>query len=153
VLTFGFWVWVILAILLGVAEMLSGGFFMLPFAVGAAVAAAIALAGLPLPWQLVGFAVTAGIALVLARVYMARHNAGPSQQLAGNRLIGKTGIVLTELNPVADTGIVRVDREQWRAEPSTNATVPEGARVTVTAVEGAHLVVAPVLEEPSELDA
>jgi membrane protein implicated in regulation of membrane protease activity len=149
-LTVNFWAWVIIAVLLGIGEMVTGGLFMLPFALGAAVAAAITLTGAALVWQLLGFAATTGAAYVLIRFYLVRHNASPSQPLAGNRMIGKTGVVLKALDPVADTGIVRVDREQWRAEPDEHVAVPEGTRVTVIAVEGAHLVVRPTSPEPMQ---
>ena len=47
---------------------------------------------------------------------------------------------MSELDP---TGIVRAHREQWSARASAG-TIPEGARVRVTGVQGLTLVVEPL---------
>ena len=147
VTTFNFWGWVILAILLGVAEILTGGFFMLPFACGAVVAAIITLTGATLLWQLVGFAATTGAAFVVARIYLARHNASPTQPIAGNRLIDQTGIVTHAIDPTTGAGMVRVNRERWRADSGDSTSIPEGANVRVTAIVGTHVIVEPISNE------
>jgi membrane protein implicated in regulation of membrane protease activity len=145
--TFNFWGWVIFAILLGVAEILTGGFFMLPFACGAVVAAVVTAAGGTLLWQLVGFAATTGVCFIAARLYLAAHNASPTQPIAGNRLIDQTGIVVEVIDPVTGTGMVRVNRERWRADSGDGTPIPEGTSVRVTAIVGTHVVVAPISDE------
>ena len=42
------------------------------------------------------------------------------------------------------TGLVRIGREQWRAEAPGFEPVPAGTKVLVTSIEGTHLVVRPV---------
>ena len=148
--TFNFWAWVILAILLGVAEILTGGFFMLPFACGAVVAAVISAAGATLLWQLVGFTATTGAAFIAARIYLAGHNASPTQPVAGNRLIDQAGIVVHAIDPTTGTGMVRVNRERWRADSGDRTPIPEGASVRVTAIVGTHVIVEPISDESAE---
>ncbi len=50
-----FWVWLVAAVVLSVAEIFTAGFFMLPFGIGAAVAAALAYFGLSVAWQWAAF--------------------------------------------------------------------------------------------------
>jgi len=50
-----FWVWFVLAAVLSVAELFTAGFFLLPFGIGAGVAALLNLFGVSLAWQWVAF--------------------------------------------------------------------------------------------------
>lgn len=145
--TFSFWGWAILAIILGVAEILTGGFFMLPFALGAAAAAIITASGGALLWQLVGFAATTGAAFIVARLYLTAHNASPAAPIAGNRLIDQEAVVVQAIDAASGTGMVLVNRESWRADAVGRMPIPKGARVRVTAIVGAHVVVEPISDE------
>ena len=49
------WIWTILAAIFVVAEILSAGFFLLWFGIGAGVAAVLALLGAGFAWQIVAF--------------------------------------------------------------------------------------------------
>ena len=57
------WLWLGMAVVLGVGEMVTSGFFMLPFAIGAGVAAVLAWIGVSVPLQLAAFIVTSVVAL------------------------------------------------------------------------------------------
>lgn len=72
------WVWVILAAILAIAEAFAGGFFYLPFAVGAGVAALLEFAKPgSVNWQWAAFVVLSGTILVIARRrIMARESRG-----------------------------------------------------------------------------
>lgn len=136
-----FWVWAITAAMLLVGEIFTAGFFMLPFGVGAGVAAVAAVLGADLVWQWVAFIAVSAIAFVLSRRVVERLTHEPPERTGANRLVGKTGVVLEVLEPHGTLGRVRIDREEWRADPSEDVVIPSGARVIVEAVEGAHLVV------------
>ena len=43
-----------------------------------------------------------------------------------------------------DTGLVRLERQQWRAETDSDALIPAGSQVEVISIRGTRLVVAPV---------
>ena len=47
---------------------------------------------------------------------------------------------------VGGTGLVRLEREQWRAESVTGADIQPGSEVLVLRVHGTRLVVAPTRE-------
>jgi len=54
-LTLWFWIWLLLAAMLLIGEIFTAGFFMLPFGIGAAVAALLAFLGVALVWQWLAF--------------------------------------------------------------------------------------------------
>lgn len=139
-----FWVWLALAVILSIAEIFTAGFFMLPFGIGAAVAAAV-------EWfwpGSIGWEWTAFIG-VSSLVFIALHRTArllthePPQRVAGDRLIGKVGVIIEALDERSHEGRVRVEREEWRADAPGFELLPEGARVEVLAVEGTHLIVRP----------
>lgn len=144
------WVWVALAVILSVAEIFTAGFFLLPFGIGAGIAALLEFVWPgSIGWQWAAFVGLSSLLLVVLRRFADRVTHEPPQKVAGDRLLGRVGVVLAPLEPHGARGMVRVDREEWRADHHGNQTIPEGARVTVVAVEGTHLVVEPVADEQS----
>jgi len=50
-------------------------------------------------------------------------------------------VVLEEIDNIKNTGRVRIDKEEWRADSDTGEVIPVGKRVEVTRLDGTHLVV------------
>jgi len=138
-----FWIWLVAAVVLSVAEIFTAGFFMLPFGLGAAVAAVLAYFEIALLWQWVAFVGFSSLLLLVLRQFAERITHEAPQKVAGDRLIGKTGVVLQAIDGRAGAGMVRIEREEWRAEAPGSPPLGEGSAVRVVAVEGSHLVVEP----------
>lgn len=138
-----FWIWAGFAALLYVGEMFTAGFFMLPFALGATVAAGMQIAGIGLIWQWLAFLAVSVLAFLLLRKFAEHITHEPPVKTGVDRLIGASGIVIEELIPNDPRGQVRIQREEWRADAPGHETVPVGAHVVVEAVEGTHLIVRP----------
>ncbi len=136
-----FWVWLVAAVVLSVAEIFTAGFFMLPFGIGAAVAAGLTYFGLPLAWQWVAFIGVSALSFIVLRRFSDRMTHEPPQKVAGDRLIGKVGTVTEHIDNHRNTGRVRVEREEWVADSENDAIIERGTRIEVTGVVGAHLVV------------
>jgi membrane protein implicated in regulation of membrane protease activity len=135
--------WLVAAVVLSVAEIFTAGFFMLPFGIGAAIAAVLAYFNVALTWQWVAFVGLSSLLLFTLRRFSDRMTHEPPQKVAGDRLIGRAGIVIETIDSHTGTGRVRVDREEWRADASIDAAIPEGTPITVVSVVGAHLMVEP----------
>jgi membrane protein implicated in regulation of membrane protease activity len=120
-----------------------GSFFLLPFAVGAAVAAILAFADVSVALQWGAFAGISIGALVALRPLARRlDRTGPVEGIGSRRLIGRPGVVLEEIpGGTHEMGLVRIDREEWRAESIDRAPIPKGAGVRVADVQGTRLVV------------
>ncbi len=147
-----FWGWLILALVFFAGEILTAGFFLVAFGVGAALAALAALLGLAILWQLAIFVIGSAIALFLSRRFA--ESVSPPEQPAKvgvDRVLGKKAVVIEPLDAVRGTGIVRVDAEEWRALPKdASQVIPANSIVEVVAVEGTRLVVRPT--ESAEAD-
>lgn len=139
------WFWTVLAVVAGIAEIFTAGFFLLPISIGAVGAAVLAWLGVdPIAQWLVFFGVTA-----IAFGYLRRfaHSQDAFQPRVGaNRWVGARGIVIETIDPDTGRGMVRVDGEEWRAT-SGSGVIAAGAKVAVSEVTGSRMVVVPI--EPS----
>jgi len=138
--------WTVLAVALVVGEVATAGFFMLPFAIGAGVAAVLAWIGLGVAVQWAAFVATGTIAFMWLRRYAQTDDVHPT---GANRFDGATAVVIHEINRVTGTGSVRMAAEEWRAVSDTG-DIPEGTVVDIVEVRGTRLVVTPVRETKSE---
>ncbi|CAN5866536.1 hypothetical protein BH23ACT5_BH23ACT5_04800 [soil metagenome] len=141
------WLWTGMAVVMGIGEIFTAGFFLLPFAIGAAAAAILAWAGVSVLAQWLVFFGVSIVALAYLRRYIDRQDDDTPPRVGANRWVGATGIVLEEIDPDSGTGMVRVDNEEWRAASEHRVGIPPGARIVVRSVQGARLVVVAIEEE------
>jgi len=137
-------VWVAIAVLFFVGEILTAGFALMWFGIGAVVGALFALLRLPIWSQIFVAVVVSGVLFGLSRVFFKRVTRSASQQgVAADRMIGKTGVVVERIDPLTARGLVRVAKEEWRADSENDASIETGTVVEVVRLEGVHLVVKP----------
>ncbi len=132
-----------LAATLGIGELLlTGTFFLLPFAVGAVLAA---FASLISPWLGVVVFLVGSTAAFFALKPLARRLDDSTPNPAGvgaNRLVGEAGVVLEQIpGGPSQTGLVRIGREKWRAEASGDAGIGVGQSINVLEVVGTRVIV------------
>ena len=140
----GAWIiWLIVAAVLGVAELLTVTLALGLLAVAAAAAGVVGAAGLGVPAELGTFAVVAVAGLGLVRPIAMRHIRQPPPLRTGvAALVGKTGTVVQEVN--GDSGRVRIGGEIWTSRAYDESTViPVGAKVDVLQIEGVTALVYP----------
>jgi membrane protein implicated in regulation of membrane protease activity len=139
--------WLVLAVGLGVAELVSLDLILLMMAVGALVAALVALVGAPVILQVLLAAGASAAMLMLVRPSLiARLHNGPDLVSGHNKLVGQQGLVTEELSAM-NPGRVKIAGEIWSACPyDEGLTIPPGARVEVFAIRGATAYVHPVGE-------
>jgi len=137
------WFWLGAGVFLLIGEMATWSFFMLPFAVGALVAAGLGFVGVPVAGQLVACAVISTAAFVAMRPLARRLNRGGQVDgIGASRLVGAGGTVIEDI-PSDDIGLVRIEREEWRATSVDGQPIPHGSRVRVLQLEGTRVVVQP----------
>lgn len=137
------WIWVIGAASLGVGEMLTAGFFLLPFAIGAVAAAILAFANVAVPVQ-IGVFIGASILSLWGIKRFAWRSQEPVHSIGAKRYVDARATVIEKIDRVAGTGRVRLDTEQWRATTALDDVIEAGVEVKVIEVTGARLVVEPI---------
>jgi membrane protein implicated in regulation of membrane protease activity len=142
-------IWLIIAGVFAVAEVLTFSFGLGLIAVAAAAAGVAGALGLPVSVQILIFAAASAAGLGVIRPLAVRHMRRPPALRSGAAaLVGREGVALTEVTRHA--GLVRIGGEEWSARPyapDLGVAIPAGASVDVLAIEGATALVHP-REEP-----
>lgn len=141
---FGIVLWLVVAALSGLGEMMSGSLFLLPFVIGAIVAAVLAAVGVDMVWALVVFSAISLLSLFLLRRFAVLSESDPSPvRLGGSRYVDAIGQVIADIGE-SSAGRVRVETESWRALSNTAEPIAAGEQVRVVEVRGNALIVEPV---------
>ncbi|MES2338625.1 MAG: NfeD family protein [Pseudomonadota bacterium] len=133
--------WLIAAVLLGGAELLVPGVFLIFLAIAAAVTGAFLLffPELPVAAQLLSFAAWSAIAVWIGRRWYRDNPVHSSDPLLNDRvarLLGETVTVVQAID--GGMGRVRVGDSEW---PARGPDVPAGTRVRVVGGQGTTLTV------------
>jgi membrane protein implicated in regulation of membrane protease activity len=136
-------IWLIAAVVFGVGEIATLGFFLAPFAIGAALAAIVSAVGGGDIVSWIVFLVASVTALGALRPIARSHRRQPAQLRTGTAaLVGRTAVVLERIANDEDVGCVRLEGERWRARAYDDDEVfSEGARVQVVEIRGATALV------------
>ncbi|HEY3732425.1 MAG TPA: NfeD family protein [Streptosporangiaceae bacterium] len=137
-------IWLILAAVLGVAELMTVTLALGLLAVAAVAAAVVGVTtGLGAAAELGTFAVVAAAGLGVIRPIAMRHIKQPPPLRTGvAALVGRTAIVVEEVTGYA--GRVRIGGEVWTSRAYDDSLViPVGAKVDVLQIEGVTALVYP----------
>lgn len=132
--------WMILAVLLGLAELAVPGVFLVWIALAAAATGALAfLFPMPLAGEIVLFALLCLVAVYAGRRWYADNPVPSTDPLLNDRAARLVGREVTVVEAISGgEGRVRVDDGTWSA---IGPDAPVGARLTVMAASGATLTV------------
>jgi len=138
----GWVVWAVVAVALGIGELLTPGLFFLgPVALAAVAAALAAVLGAGAIVSTLIFLAGAVASLALLRPIARAHIRLPAISRTGtDALVGRQALVLRRVDAVG--GRVRIGGEEWTARPYLDGQVlEEGAQVEVVKIEGATALV------------
>jgi membrane protein implicated in regulation of membrane protease activity len=136
-------VWLIAAVIFGVGEIATLGFFLAPFAGGALLAAIVAGLGAGTVISLIVFLLVSGVLLGTLRPLARSHKRMPPQLRTGTAaLVGRTATVIERIANDEGTGCVRLEGESWTARSyDEDAVIEPGKRVHVMEIRGATALV------------
>ena len=134
--------WIVLGVVLAVAEVFTTTLFLIMFAVGAFAAAAVAALGAPVAVQGLVFAGVSALTVAAVRPVIKRHRqtAADGGLFGVEAIAGTDALVLEQVD--AHHGMVKIDGELWTAR-SYDATqlFRPGERVRVIEVKGVTAMV------------
>ena len=136
--------WIILAVVFLVVELVTVGMVSLWFFVGSLAALLTAALGGPFWLQFVVFLLVSGccFAFLYPRLkYLVRKN---QQATNADMVLGKTCVVTRRIDNIAGTGAVSVDGKTWTARTENGVTIEEGSLVRADRIQGVKLIVSPL---------
>ena len=144
-MTILWWHWLVLGLVLVVAEMAAaGGFYIIFFGVGAIVVGLLASVGAagPLWMQVLLFTVLSVTSLVLFRNRLLQSFQADPQAPPIDTLVGEIGLASEDIAPGA-IGRVELRGSAWMARNRAGGVIARGMRCRVVHVDGLTLAVEP----------
>ena len=135
-------VWLVILVACLVIEILTLGLTTIWFAIGALAATIGALCGLPLWAQNTIFVVVSFVFLFFTRPIAVKYFNKDRIRTNAEGLIGKVGIVISEIDNLQGIGQITVGGQEWSARSTDDAvTFPVGVVVEIAAIQGVKLMV------------
>jgi membrane protein implicated in regulation of membrane protease activity len=137
-------IWLSLALLLAVAEILSLDLVLIMLAVGALAGAGVAVVAPGLWWLqiLVAAGVSIGTLLLLRPTLIARVRSLPGYRSSADTMVGSSGVAMSEIT--YDGGEIKVAGQSWTARTvGSGQVIDKGTEIEVYEIDGAIAVVYP----------
>ncbi|MBQ3573504.1 MAG: NfeD family protein [Clostridia bacterium] len=134
-------IWLIIALIAGIAEAATVSLISVWFALGAVAAAIAAAFGLGAIAQVIIFLAASLILMALTAPLCRKFRMGEKTPTNADRLIGRTGIITEDVDPLQGKGEVKVGGQVWSVQVRGGGRAKVGDNVIVEDIEGAHLVV------------
>ncbi len=138
------WVfWLILVGIFAIIEVSTVNLVSVWFAGGSLAALIASLLGAPVFLQVLIAVGVSGVMLALVLIFKPFDKFRHKQNVATNsdRMIGQTGLVLTEIDPIEATGTVKVLGQVWSAVTRGEERIAPDELVKVLGISGVKLIV------------
>lgn len=134
-------VWLALAVAMAILEAVTVQLVSIWFTIGGVAACITSLFTDNIIIQVAVFVCVTAIALAVTRPLVKKMKSRGAEATNADRYIGKTAVVTVTVDNEKAQGMVKVDNQKWTARSYTGEIIPEGAAVTVKAIEGVKLMV------------
>lgn len=143
--------WIVAGILLFILEMFVPGFVIASLGFGAITAGFAATFQISFKLQLLFFCLGTLVSFFTFRPIFLRFEKKHGGLKTGvDALVGRTALVIQEIDSTKGTGRVKIGGEEWKAvTPDSHKTVSAGEFVSVLSVEGVKVVVE-IIEKEKE---
>lgn len=134
-------IWLIIAGLFFVAEMITVGFLVFWLGVGALFAMVVSFFTSNLIVQTTIFVISSALLILITKPFVKKFVDVKPTKTNAFSIIGKKALVIKEINPIKSTGQIKVNGEVWTAETENDEIIPEGSEVEILEIKGVKVVV------------
>jgi membrane protein implicated in regulation of membrane protease activity len=136
--------WLLVGVIFIISEIFTAGFVMAPIGLAAICSAVISLIfpDCSLAIQLFTFIVISVIFLITGQKIARRiTKKSEDSSIGADRLLNQAGVVIEPIDPIKNTGRVRISQDEWRAKSIDESPIEKGAKIIVHKIDGTHVVV------------
>ena len=136
------YIWLVLAIVLAITELVTAGLTTIWFSVGALASLLLVLCGVDnITVQIVVFVLVSLISLIVTRPLVKKYINKKVQPTNADRCIGKEAFVTEEINNILSKGAVKINGIEWSARSEDNSVIENGAKVKIISIDGVKVIV------------
>ena len=131
-------IWLIVALLFFVIEILTTGVAVICFSFGALASMIVALCGGDITLQVILFAVVSLLSLIFLRPVLVKlfYKKGKKEVKTNvDALIGRIGVVSETIDFAKNQGRVAVDGDDWKAVSQDDSVIEKGEKVEIVKIE------------------
>lgn len=134
-------IWILIGIVLIIAELFTPGFFLSSLGIGAIAAGLVSFLSESTIVQLLVFALVTAASLFILRPLLLRISKDGKEKSGIDALIAEEGIVIEEIDNIEGKGRVKVKGQEWKARCADGKNIAKGDVIIVTGIEGVTLSV------------
>lgn len=137
-------IWIGFAVLMIICEAFTTQLVSIWFVIGAACAAVTTIFTDSILIQSTVFLIVSLVALIVTKPLVKRFKSSRGRvSTNADRLIGQTGVMLSDIDDVQQVGQAKVEGEIWTVK-SGKTPLKKNSKITVLSIEGVKLIVEPI---------
>lgn len=139
-------VWLIISGICFVLEIMTIGFLVFWFAIGALITSFVSLFTSNIIIQTTVFILSSTALIFLTKPFVNKFSSSDKIQTNAYSIIGKKAIVIKEINSKEGIGQIKIGSEIWSAKSKKDTqTIQEGTEVIISEINGVKAIVEPIL--------
>ena len=133
-------IWLIISGLFFIGEMITVGFLIFWFGIGALIAMIVSFVTSNIVIQTAVFVISSTILIFTTKPFVKKFVNVKTTKTNAFSIIGKKAIVKKEIKPHS-IGQIKINGEVWSAESENEDTIPEGSEVEILEIKGVKAIV------------
>ena len=138
------YVWLILAGIFVIGEVITSGFLIFWFALGSLIAMVVSLFIPDIIVQTTVFLISSVILILATKPLVKKFANIETVKTNIQSIIGKKGLVTKDISSIKATGQVKIEGELWSAIGKDDMDIPKGTEVEVSEIKGVKVIVTPI---------
>lgn len=134
-------IWLIIAGIFFIGEIATVGFLIFWFGLGALFAMLASFFTDNIIIQTTIFLISSTILIFATKPFVKKFVDVKKTNTNAFSIIGKTALVIKEINPIQSQGQIKINGETWSAESDNNEVIPEGTEVEILQIRGVKTIV------------
>jgi membrane protein implicated in regulation of membrane protease activity len=140
-------IWLIIAGLFFIGEILTVGFLIFWLGIGALIAMFVSLATSSVIIQTSVFVISSGLLILITQPFIQKFVDIRSIKTNAYSVIGKRCLVIKDIDSINSTGQVKINGEVWSALSDDEELIKEGTYVEIVDIKGVKVIVKPIPDE------
>ena len=138
------YIWLILAGVFVIGEVLTAGFLIFWLGIGSLIAMAVSFVTDNIIIQTTVFLISSVILILATKPLVKKFAKVETTKTNAFSLIDKKGIVTKDISSINSTGQVKVEGELWSATGENDMEISKGTEVKIKEITGVKLIVTPI---------
>ena len=138
------YVWLILAGIFVIGEVITSGFLIFWLALGSLIAMVVSFVTDNIIIQTTVFLISSAILILATKPLIKKFANTETVKTNVQSIIGKKGLVTKDISSINSTGQVKIDGELWSAIGMNDMDISKGTEVKIEEIKGVKVIVSPI---------